>query len=68
MKTGEVQGVFKTKFGYHILKKNALEKVSLAQVQDRIVQVLEKKKLDDYLAAVEKKTKVEVLDEKYSYK
>jgi len=65
MRPGEVQGVVKTGLGYHILKKISQTKPPLAQVKERVLRILEKKKFDAYLARFQAKTKVEVLDENY---
>ncbi|MCX5783405.1 MAG: peptidylprolyl isomerase [Elusimicrobia bacterium] len=67
MKQDEVQGVFKSKFGYHIIKKLGERKPALAEVKDRIARILEKKKFDDYLKSLQEKYKPEILDEQYKY-
>lgn len=66
MKTGEVQGVFKTKFGYHVIKKYGEKKLTFEQAKERISKILTKRKLDDYIENLGRKYKVEVIDEKYA--
>lgn len=67
IKVGEVQGVVKSKIGFHVIKKVSETKVDLNQpeIKDKIRRVLEKKKFDEYMDKVQKKYKVEVLDESY---
>ncbi len=65
MRTGEIQGVVKTKLGYHILKKISQTKPPFERVKERVRRIMEKKKFDSYLAQFQDKTKVEVLDESY---
>jgi len=67
MRSGEVQGVIKSRSGYHIIRKNGENKLSYAAARDRIGRILEKKKLDDYLNSLQSKYPVEVLDESYKY-
>lgn len=66
MKTGEIQGVVKSKYGYHLLHKLSRRKLRLTdEVKERAKHVLEKKKFDRYLAGLNSKHKVEVLDESF---
>lgn len=65
MRPGEIQGVVKTGLGFHILKKVSQTKTDPAKVKGRIRRIVEKKKIDAYLAKFQAKTKVEVLDENY---
>jgi peptidyl-prolyl cis-trans isomerase C len=66
MKTREVQGIVKTKFGYHILRKISQKRLKFNEnTQIRIRRVLEKKKFDEYIKELQVKYKIEVLDEKY---
>ncbi|HOX23189.1 MAG TPA: peptidylprolyl isomerase [Elusimicrobiales bacterium] len=67
MRTGETQGVFKSKFGYHIIKKHSQTDISLDQARDRMRLVLEKTKFDSYINSLQKKYKVEVLDANFKY-
>ncbi len=66
MKTKEVQGIVKTKFGYHILRKISQKRLAFNEnTKMRIRRVLEKKKFDEYIKDLQVKYKIEVLDEKY---
>ncbi|MFA5161979.1 MAG: peptidylprolyl isomerase [Elusimicrobiales bacterium] len=65
MKTGETQGVFKSPLGWHILRKNSQTRLAYAAAHDRIAMLLRKKKLDSYLASLQSKYPVEVLNESY---
>lgn len=67
MRDDKPEGVFKSKFGYHVIKKEGERRLSFADARERIARVLEKQKLDTYLKSVEAKYKVEVLDENYRY-
>ncbi|MFA6582886.1 MAG: peptidylprolyl isomerase [Elusimicrobiaceae bacterium] len=67
MAVNTTEGVFKSKFGYHILHKDAERKLQLSDVKERIALILEKQKMDSYLKNLENKYKVEVLDENYNY-
>lgn len=67
MRKGEVQGPVKTKLGFHVIKK--LDESSLdfkkPEIKERVRRVLEKKRFDDYISNIQKKYKVEVLNENY---
>ncbi|MFH1619342.1 MAG: peptidylprolyl isomerase [bacterium] len=65
MRTGEVQGVVKSKFGYHVLRKSGERTVRLNENMERYRRLLEKKKLDGYLQNLQSRHKVEVLDDQY---
>ena len=65
MRVGEIGGPIKSKFGYHVLRKDAQRTLDLAQAHDRIAQILEKQKLDRYLQSVLEKYPVEVVDEQF---
>ncbi|MEW5950517.1 MAG: hypothetical protein GX447_06700 [Elusimicrobia bacterium] len=67
MKVGEIQGVVASKMGFHIIKKNAESALDLSKIEnsERVRKVLEKRKFDEYIAKLQKKYKVEVLDERY---
>ncbi|MBI4050902.1 MAG: peptidylprolyl isomerase [Elusimicrobia bacterium] len=65
MKVGEVTGVVGTKFGYHVLKKDTETRAPISQVRDRILRLLEKKKLDQYLTTFQDKYRVQILDEQF---
>ena len=67
MRTGEVQGVVKTKLGFHVIKKISEMSLDISkpEIRERVRRVLEKKRFDEYIANVQKKYKVEVLNEDY---
>lgn len=65
MRTGEIVGPIKSKFGYHVLKKDGEKNLAYAQAKDRISRLLEKQKLDRYLQSVQEKFPVEVVDEQF---
>ena len=65
MRLGEVGGPIKSKFGYHVLKKDAERRLDYGAVHDRIAQLLEKQKLDRYLQSIQEKFPVEVVDEQF---
>jgi foldase protein PrsA len=65
MRVGEIGGPIKSKFGYHVLRKDGQRPLELAQAHDRIAQILEKQKLDRYLQSVMEKYPVEVVDEQF---
>lgn len=65
MRVGEIQGVVKSKFGYHVLRKNGEKPLSYEEAKERISKLLKKKKLDEYLETLQSKYKVEVLDDQY---
>ncbi len=66
MKTKEVQGIVKTKFGYHILRKLSQKRLAFNDnTKIRIKRILEKKKFDEYIKDLQVKYKIEVLNEEY---
>jgi foldase protein PrsA len=65
MRTGEIGGPLKSKFGYHVLRKDGEKKVSLEDGRARVARLLEKQKLDNYLQTVQAKFPVEVVDEQF---
>ncbi|MDE2490587.1 MAG: peptidylprolyl isomerase [Elusimicrobia bacterium] len=67
MRTGEIGGPLKSKFGYHILRKDGERKLSATDPEtiERVKRLLEKQKLDEYLQKVEEKYPVEVVDEQF---
>ena len=65
MRVGEVGGPIKSKFGYHVLRKDAEKKISYEESRDRIARLLEKQKLDRYLQSIQEKFPVEVVDEQF---
>ncbi|MDQ7774056.1 MAG: peptidylprolyl isomerase [Elusimicrobiales bacterium] len=66
MKVGEVQGVVKTKFGNHLIKKISQTRKSRGpETDERVRRILEKKKFDAHMEKLQAELKVEVLDEDY---
>jgi peptidyl-prolyl cis-trans isomerase C len=65
MKVGEIAGPIKSKFGYHVIKKESEHKVDLSETHDRISKIMEKQKLDHYLQSIQEKFPVEVVDEQF---
>lgn len=61
-KVGELVGPIRSKFGYHVLKKDAEKPVRLDDVRERIRIILEKQKLDQYLQTLQPRFPVEVVD------
>lgn len=64
-KVGEVVGPVRSKFGYHVLRKEAQRTIPFANVEERIRRVLEKAKLDDHLKTLQSRYRVEVLDAQF---
>ncbi len=67
MKVGEIGGIVKSRLGYHIIKKTSQSFLDInnPQIKERIKRVIERKKFDSYISELQKKYKVEVLDEEY---
>lgn len=67
MATGEVNGVIRSKFGYHVLKKEGADKLSPSnkEVRARVQDLLEKRQFDEYLAGLRERYPVEVYDETF---
>ena len=65
MRVGETIGLVQSKFGYHIVRKESERAVPLAEAKDRIRKLLEKQKLDRYLASIQDRYPVEVLDAQF---
>lgn len=63
MRIGEIGGPLKSKFGYHVLRKDGERKVSLEEGRPRVARLLEKQKLDAHLQAIQEKFPVEVISE-----
>jgi len=67
MRPGEIGGPIKSKFGYHVVRKDGerpLDKANEA-VKESVARLIEKQKLDRYLQRVEEKFPVEVVDEQF---
>lgn len=65
MRVGEVGGPIKSKFGYHVLRKESERRLGIEEARERIARVMEKQKLDRYLQTVQEKFPVEVVDEQF---
>lgn len=67
MRTGEIGGPLKSKFGYHVLRKDAERKISYdnEEARERVARLIEKQKLDRYLQEVQEKFPVEVVDDQF---
>lgn len=65
MRAGELGGPIKSKFGYHVLKKDGEKPVAFEAARERVLRLLEKQKLDRYLQSVQDKFPVEVVDEQF---
>ncbi|MBI5247842.1 MAG: peptidylprolyl isomerase [Elusimicrobia bacterium] len=65
MRVGEIGGPLKSKFGYHVLRKDGEKKVSLEEGRSRVARLLEKQKLDAHLQSIQAKFPVEVVDEQF---
>ncbi|MFA6316167.1 MAG: peptidylprolyl isomerase [Elusimicrobiota bacterium] len=63
MRVGDVGGPFKSKFGYHILRKDFERKLAFENCQDRVIRLLEKSKLDRHMQSLQARFPVEVVDE-----
>lgn len=65
MRSGEIIGPIKSKFGYHVVRKDAERTLNFDANRDRIARLLEKQKLDRYLQSIQEKFPVEVVDEQF---
>ncbi len=65
MKTGELGGPVRSKFGYHVLLKEGSKPLSLEEAGPRIRGILEKQKLDRHLQALQSTHRVEVVDAQF---
>lgn len=65
MRVGEISGPIKSKFGYHVLRKDGERNLSFEAARERIARLLEKQKLDRYLQSIQEKFPVEVVDEQF---
>ncbi|MEK7388303.1 MAG: peptidylprolyl isomerase [Elusimicrobiota bacterium] len=61
MRVGEIAGPLKSKFGYHVLRKDGEKKVTHEEGLPRVLRLLEKQQLDAYLQSIQDKFPVEVL-------
>jgi parvulin-like peptidyl-prolyl isomerase len=67
MRVGEIGGPLKSKFGYHVVKKDSEHRLSAdsEETRERVSRLLEKQKLDAYLQQMQEKYPVEVVDEQF---
>ena len=64
-KVGEVVGPVRSKFGYHVLRKESERSLPPAQALERVRKVLEKERLDRHLQTMQPRYPVEVLDAQF---
>lgn len=64
-KLGQIVGPVRSKFGYHIMRKESERRLPFAQAEDRIRKVLEKQKLDQYLQSMQARYPVEVINAQF---
>lgn len=67
MRQGEIGGPLKSKFGYHVVKKDAERRLKAdePETRQRVARLLEKQKLDRYLRQVQERFPVEVVDDQF---
>lgn len=65
MRVGEVGGPVRSKFGYHILHKDGEDRPAFEAVRGRVLEIVEKQKLDRHLQSVQASIRVEVVDEQF---
>jgi parvulin-like peptidyl-prolyl isomerase len=65
MHVGELGGPVRSRFGYHILHKDGEERPAFEAVRDRLMEIVEKQKLDRHLQLVQGSIRVEVVDEQF---
>ncbi len=65
LRNGEIGGPIKSKFGYHVLRKDSERTLPFEEARPRILRLLEKQKLDKYLESIQKNFPVEVVDEQF---
>jgi peptidyl-prolyl cis-trans isomerase C len=66
IRIGETVGPVRSKFGYHIIRKDSEKRLPFSQAEDRIRKVLEKQKLDQYLQSMQSQYPVEVADAQFN--
>lgn len=65
MRAGEIGGPLKSKFGYHVLRKEGERRPPADEARERAARLLEKQKLDRYLQSMQEKFPVEIVDEEF---
>lgn len=65
MRPGEIGGPLKSKFGYHVLRKEGERRPPADEAKERVARLLEKQKLDRHLQTVQEKFPVEIVDEEF---
>lgn len=65
MRVGEIGGPVRSKFGYHILHKDGEDRPAFEAVRGRVLEIVEKQKLDRHLQSVQASIRVEVVDEQF---
>lgn len=67
MRVGEIGGPLKSKFGYHVVRKDGEKRLSVEseETRERVAHLIEKQKLDRYLQQMQDKFPVEVVDEQF---
>jgi peptidyl-prolyl cis-trans isomerase C len=65
MRPGEIGGPLKSKFGYHVLRKEGERRPPADEARERVSRLLEKQKLDRHLQTVQEKFPVEIVDEEF---
>jgi parvulin-like peptidyl-prolyl isomerase len=67
MRVGEIGGPLKSKFGYHVVRKDGEIRLNAQseETRERVERLLEKQKLDRYLQKMQDQFPVEVVDEQF---
>lgn len=65
MRPGEIGGPLKSKFGYHVLRKEGERRPPAEEAKERVARLLEKQKLDRHLQTVQERFPVEIVDEEF---
>lgn len=65
MRAGEIGGPLKSKFGYHVLRKDGERRPPVEEARERVARLLEKQKLDRHLQSIQEKHPVEIVDDEF---
>ncbi|MDX6770056.1 MAG: peptidylprolyl isomerase [Elusimicrobiota bacterium] len=65
MRVGEIGGPLKSKFGYHVLRKEGERRPPAEEARERVSRLLEKQKLDRHLQSMQEKFPVEIVDDEF---